>query len=139
MLSLCPEDDDEWFSLGLEKIVGAGDQTKFLVGRFHRLFNLSKNKYSTIKELGNWSDGVWQWNFSWRRGLRGRELVWLEELLSTVNCGRVIEGRPDKWVWVLGEERIYSVNSAYSFCRFMTWKLWSVTFNQSGPSLHLPM
>lgn len=123
VLSLCS--DDNWFDLGIKKSLGEGDATRFwledwlgsghLEGRFHRLYNLSQNKYATVKEVGEWRQGIWEWKFTWRRGLRGRELGWLDILLNTINIGCLREGRPDRWLWEPGEEGVYSVNSAYSF------------------------
>lgn len=83
--SLCFEDNLSCFVSGLKKIIGERDATSFwledglgsgkLERQFHRLYNFSRKKYSSIKDLGLWRDGVWCWAFNLRRGLRGREVV----------------------------------------------------------------
>ncbi|XP_057425637.1 uncharacterized protein LOC130719002 [Lotus japonicus] len=115
------KEEDNWFDLGIKKSLGEGDATRFwledwlgsghLEGRFHRLYNLSQNKYATVKEVGEWRQGIWEWKFTWRRGLRGRELGWLDILLNTINIGCLREGRPDRWLWEPGEEGVYSVKA----------------------------
>ncbi|XP_057452847.1 uncharacterized protein LOC130744703 [Lotus japonicus] len=71
--------------------------------------------YAIVKELGEWRYGRWEWNFKWRRALRGREELWFDTLLNIINNGSLQDGRPDRWLWEPGEEGAYSVNSAYSF------------------------
>ncbi|XP_057427039.1 uncharacterized protein LOC130720416 isoform X1 [Lotus japonicus] len=122
-MSVCTVNSSDWFSESLGKVLGDGGQTMFwsenwlgsgtLAGRFHRLYNLSWNKYSTVKEVGVWEGGVCQWQLSWRRALQGREVGWYHDLKTVLSGGCLVEGRTDKWVWVPGEEGIYTVNSAY--------------------------
>ncbi|XP_057443962.1 uncharacterized protein LOC130736132 [Lotus japonicus] len=62
VMSLCYVDNSDWFTYGLGNVVGGGDQNLFwyedwlgsgsLARRFHKLYNLSKNKYSMVKEVG---------------------------------------------------------------------------------------
>ncbi|XP_057452844.1 uncharacterized protein LOC130744700 [Lotus japonicus] len=69
-----------------------GDKTSFwledwtglgrLEGRFHRMYNLSRNKYAAIHEIGEWRGGEWTWRLKWRRELKGREELWWQELLQ---------------------------------------------------------
>ncbi|XP_057452110.1 uncharacterized protein LOC130743913 [Lotus japonicus] len=65
--------------------------------------------------MGSWENGVWSWNFKWRRRLCGREVVWLEDLLGVVQQMQVVENVGDKWIWRHEGEGAYTVNSSYCF------------------------
>ncbi|XP_057444445.1 uncharacterized protein LOC130736659 [Lotus japonicus] len=90
--SACVLEGWNWFENGAQKLVREGNDTAFwteswlgnesLQSRFPRLYNLSKQKRYSVKNMGMWSNGVWHWDFKWRRSLRGREEAWLEELMG---------------------------------------------------------
>ncbi|XP_057452285.1 uncharacterized protein LOC130744110 [Lotus japonicus] len=52
--------------------------------------------------MGKWSNGVWNWEFKWRRRLRGREVQWLEEMLGELRAGQHLEDEDPvfKQVWL---------------------------------------
>lgn len=114
-----------WFEACLQKKVFEGNDTKFwgekwlgnehLEFGFHRLYNLSNQKTEFVKNMGSWIDGVWQWEFRWRRNLMGRELEWLAELLTELRAAHLVENKPDKWIWTLEGEGYFSVHSSYMF------------------------
>ncbi|XP_057436686.1 uncharacterized protein LOC130729074 [Lotus japonicus] len=114
-----------WFETGLQKTMLEGDATKFwnenwigpgaLDLRFRRLYNLSQQKREVVKNMGKWSNGVWNWEFKWRRRLRGREVQWLEEMLGELRAVRLTENKRDKWVWSHEGEGVFTVNSSYLF------------------------
>lgn len=37
--------------------------------QFSRLFAISDQKLCTIREMGEWVEGIWRWRLSWRRNL----------------------------------------------------------------------
>ncbi|XP_057418519.1 uncharacterized protein LOC130712718 [Lotus japonicus] len=65
--------------------------------------------------MGHWLNGEWEWVFKWRRGLRGREVGWLEAMLGELRTKCLTEGRRDRWTWRQDGEGIYTVNSSYLF------------------------
>ncbi|XP_057432161.1 uncharacterized protein LOC130724912 [Lotus japonicus] len=67
------------------------------------------------KKIAWWIDGVWYWDFLWRRPLLGRELQWFESLLSDISSVQLVEGAFDRWSWLPSSDGVYSVSSAYSF------------------------
>lgn len=121
--SITVENGLPWFKESLQKTVLEGNDTQFWVEnwtgagclelRFRRLYNLSCQKREYVKNMGTWVNGVWQWKFRWRRGLQGRELGWLEELMTILQGVRLEENKRDRWMWKLEGEGLYSVNSAY--------------------------
>lgn len=114
-----------WFEGGVQKKMHMGDATKFWMEdwtgkgmfreKFYRLYNLSRGKQNCVSECGEWSQGMWQWKFSWRRPLVGREVGWLELLLQDLEGRKVLAGVRDKWTWLPSSDGAYSVNSAYIF------------------------
>lgn len=114
-----------WFQDSLHKTVFEGNATKFwdenwlevgsLGSRFRRLYNLSCQKREAVTDMGQWENGVWRWTFRWRRGLQGREVAWLEELLEILRGARLVEGKKDSWAWKLDGRGNYTVNSSYVF------------------------
>lgn len=102
-----------------------GDATKFwaenwlgtgsLELRYHRLYNLSTQKREYVKNMGQWINGVWRWEFKWRRRLRGREEGWLEDMVTSLMAVQLTEKKSDRWSWRHDGEGNYSVNSSYLF------------------------
>lgn len=76
-----------WFEGAVFKTVGNGNNTKFwndvwvgnqsLCARFPRLFLLSEQQNSSVREMGYVQDG-WRWDLKWRKGL----FEWEKELLQ---------------------------------------------------------
>jgi len=68
------------------RVVGDGKDVKFwedhwvgdrqLEQQFSRLYHISEDKRKCVKEVGEWREGEWIWNFTWRR----RFFVWEEEI-----------------------------------------------------------
>ncbi|XP_057431310.1 uncharacterized protein LOC130724152 [Lotus japonicus] len=115
--------EGDWFGLGVQKFV-KGNDTSFwlddwigtgkLCDKFHRLYNLSKLKYHSINNCGEWDQGVWCWKLRWRRPLVGRELQWLAMMLDEAKRVPLSKGVPDKWCWLPSNDGIFTVNSFYS-------------------------
>ncbi|MCI32404.1 hypothetical protein A2U01_0053617, partial [Trifolium medium] len=79
---------------------------------FPRLFSLSNQKNSFVKDLGEYIGVSWRWTFSWRRELfRWEEdlVVQLRELLEPVNFSLV----DDSWIWRPDPDGVFTVNSSY--------------------------
>jgi hypothetical protein len=84
-----------WFTQGVVKCIGCGDETKFwcdnwvgqitLQERFPRLFSVSTQKDSFVAELKGTGAGSGNWNFVWRRRLFVWEENLVEDLIEVVN------------------------------------------------------
>ncbi|XP_057442575.1 uncharacterized protein LOC130734247 [Lotus japonicus] len=64
--------------------------------------------------MGHWVNGIWCWNFEWRRAILPREEGALKEFHSFLQQVNLVEGREDKWIWNASEEGSYIVKSAFS-------------------------
>jgi hypothetical protein len=117
-----------WFSEGVERWVGNGDETLFwtdpwrggvsLSIRYRRLFDLSLNRAGTVAFmcLLGWEEGGAAW--SWHRRMWAWEEVMLGEcrsLLSNIVLQPIVA---DKWMWRHDPGGGYTVRSTYSQLTF---------------------
>lgn len=86
---------------------------RILKDKFPRLFALCLQQSGCIAEKGQWVEGVWRWNWSWRRDLRGRDVTDFDVLSFTVNNICLRQGNTDSWSWKATRGGIYSTSSAY--------------------------
>jgi hypothetical protein len=87
--------NSDWFSQGVIKNVGRGNQTRFwhdtwvgnvsLQARFPRLYSISTQKDSVVADLRVSEDGGVLWNLVWRRRLFVWEETLVTELLEIIN------------------------------------------------------
>lgn len=63
--------------------------------------------------MGEWVDGVWSRNFSWRRDLSNREQNLVHNLQSLVSGIPLVRGVSHAWTWTADPEGFYSVCSTY--------------------------
>lgn len=132
--STCFENDDgEWMEGDLCRKVGEGNEVKLwhdnwlgggnLKEKFERLFNLSVQQNLTIREMGRWSNGSWDWEFIWQRLILDRDIGMVEDFLNIVSIHTLIEGSVDDWVWTKEGGGAYSVKSAFDMLQGMWWNL----------------
>ncbi|KAL8472629.1 hypothetical protein ACS0TY_029726 [Phlomoides rotata] len=105
------------------RVLGDGKNTGFwddvwvegdcLRERFGRLFRLSGQKELAIGEMGDWVNGVWEWEFNWSRPLSARNLGAFNELLNILGRYTLSTGRDDCWKWKYSSNGIYVVKKAY--------------------------
>ncbi|KAJ9560947.1 hypothetical protein OSB04_006107 [Centaurea solstitialis] len=96
-------------SFGLK--LGSGENVSFwddlwipsgrLRDKYRRLYLLESNKEVSVAERGHFQDGVWVWNWGWRRSLRGRETGELNNLLRELEGVGPRVGERDMAVWRL--------------------------------------
>ncbi|GJR72560.1 reverse transcriptase domain, reverse transcriptase zinc-binding domain protein [Tanacetum coccineum] len=111
------------------RVIGDGLSTSFwadkwvgdvkLSERFPRLFHLENIKDALVGNRGNWSDGIWVWNWDWIRSPRGRvmgELKELEEIITGISIDR---NRKDRWKWKLDPKGEFSVKS---LSKWIEWR-----------------
>lgn len=112
-----------WFSEGMERIVGDGENTSFwhdlwindvpLSVKDIRLFKISTGKQLSVQQLGKWDGDTWEWNFPWRR----RFFTWEQQLYDNLAAEfqpfqprRMVQ---DSWRWKNSKDGIYSVKTTY--------------------------
>ncbi|GKB50346.1 putative RNA-directed DNA polymerase, eukaryota, reverse transcriptase zinc-binding domain protein, partial [Tanacetum coccineum] len=123
-------DDRGWGVEGRSRLKGGGVWSDIVrvdkwVGevklseRFPRLFHLENIKDALVGNKGNWSDGIWVWNWDWIRSPRGRvmgELKELEEIITGISIDR---NRKDRWKWKLDPKGEFSVKS---LSKWIEWR-----------------
>nr|KYP66769.1 hypothetical protein KK1_013079 [Cajanus cajan] len=83
---------------------------------FPRLFFVAANKESKISENGRFVEGVWMWDFQWRRQIIfQREETMICELIGFIGDVQLGLYMPDMLVWNCDTSRAYTVKSAYDF------------------------
>ncbi|WJX12391.1 hypothetical protein P8452_02899 [Trifolium repens] len=116
------EAETQWFSSAVSKKVGSGDSTFFwdeawignqtLRQRFPRLYGISTQKLETIQRMGSWIDGVWRWNFEWRRPRFRWEEEQFQEFMEMV-MQFVPSSTVDTWLWLGEGSKGFTVKDAY--------------------------
>ncbi|XP_020967701.1 uncharacterized protein LOC107616438 [Arachis ipaensis] len=106
---------------GLAMEVGNGRRTLFwednwvqggpLKAIFPRLFSISNQQGSVIRECGFWDGLHWVWNFQWRRDLFQWELELVHHLHERLRPVKLSNGREDNVVWKFDHKGIFSTNS----------------------------
>lgn len=106
----------------LSKRLGVGNSIRFwkdtwlggdpLEVVFQRLFVVSEMKNDFISAFGCWENGVWVWDFKWRRQFFAWEedlLLEFENLIKPI----VLHQREDTWTWKPHASGLFNTNSAY--------------------------
>ncbi|GAU10758.1 hypothetical protein TSUD_424790, partial [Trifolium subterraneum] len=111
-----------WFSEGVSKKVGNGHMTSFwfdpwlggtpLRTQFQRLFPVSTQSTSTVREMDMWFEGQWLWDLRWRRYLFVWELNLLESLKEILDRS-TISTTNYSWCWKHDPSGCYSVKSTF--------------------------
>jgi hypothetical protein len=116
------ESHSDWFSRGVTKRIGNGNLTSFwfdpwsddapLRFRYQALYQASDQRLDRVRDMGNWLDGEWVWEFRWNRNLNTQDQSSLIDLLETLS--RVhLSNREDEWCWRHDSSGLFSVKSAY--------------------------
>ncbi|MCI41745.1 hypothetical protein A2U01_0062979, partial [Trifolium medium] len=66
--------------------------------QFQRLFQVSAQSTSMVREMGRWFEGQWVWDLRWRRKLFVWELNLLERLHEILDRS-IISTVDDSWCW----------------------------------------
>ncbi|XP_016200029.1 uncharacterized protein LOC107641035 [Arachis ipaensis] len=101
--------------------VGNGRRTLFwednwvqggpLKASFPRLFSISNQQGSVIRECGFWDGLDWVWNFQWRRELFQWESELVHHLHERLRPVKLSTGREDNVIWKFDQKGIFSTNS----------------------------
>ena len=57
--------------------------------------NVTLQQDSKITNMGQWNNGIWQWNFQWRRQLFAWEDDLIHEMMQIINHYNSMEGLDD--------------------------------------------
>ena len=122
LMMLVVDGGESWFVTEVVRKLGDEMNTSFWNDKWHsdgvlrnlypRLFALSTQKNFMVGELGIRTGEGRGWEFTWRRPLFEWEGDSLQNLLSVLEGVR-LGGGSDVWVWRLGEEGVFTVNSCY--------------------------
>ncbi|GAU36827.1 hypothetical protein TSUD_320640 [Trifolium subterraneum] len=117
-----------WFTQVVRKRMGDGNTINFwkdiwvgnqtLQQRFPRLYGISVQQDNSVRDVGNWVNGVWRWELSWRRNFCVWEEALVRELEEAIRH-TTITATEDRWVWVPNEADGFSVKSLYVFLQGM--------------------
>ncbi|GKV38639.1 hypothetical protein SLEP1_g46528 [Rubroshorea leprosula] len=81
---------------------------------FPILYLLSTEKMKMCSEMGSRTNGLWEWNLTWRRNLFEWEKEEAKELHNTIQNVQPSQGCMDSWEWTHNKDGQYSTKSAYS-------------------------
>ncbi|KAK2381610.1 hypothetical protein QL285_069201 [Trifolium repens] len=111
-----------WFGGAVEKCVRNGALTLFwsakwlgttpLKQRFPRIFSISNQQLNSVSNMGSWLDGLWRWEFTWRRNFFDWEIPLLQDFLGFVNDFVPTDGE-DVWLWREDKEVGFTVKNCY--------------------------
>jgi hypothetical protein len=113
--------EGDWTQLVFSKKLGCGGSTRFWLDRwvgvaplcdtFPRLFKVSLQSESLIKDMGEWSNDIWHWKLKWQRTFFNWEEASLSHLMELI-------------MWHLSQRRkildhtLMEVCSPYATCTF---------------------
>lgn len=103
--------------------MGIGDKVRFwddvwlgevpLKERFSRLYRISTQQNNRISEVGNWEEGVWRWEFNWRREMRAGEEDLFNILFDCLSLSSLSLESTDSWRWRYSTNGKFSTKIAY--------------------------
>jgi hypothetical protein len=112
----------DWFSQQVVKVMGNGEHTRFWEDRwvgdatlselFPRLFSISMQKEVSVARMRN-QNSVGSWDLIWRRRLFEWENNLLQDLLILINS-RLVSNAVDRWGWKPEKGEDFTVKSTYS-------------------------
>lgn len=119
------DNSEDWFQLGLNRKVGAGNKISFwedvwygptsFSDLFPRLYSVSEDKNKVTGNLGTWTGERWEWNLTWRRPLFELEQEMWVEFAATIFLACPRRNEEDNWEWSWESSRYYSAKSAYKW------------------------
>jgi hypothetical protein len=111
-----------WFRDALVRCVRNGALTLFwdnlwignipLKERFPRIYSISNQQLGTIFSMGSWVDGLWRWDFTWRRNFFDWEIPLFQDFLGSVIDFNPTEGE-DVWLWKEDKDAGFTVKNCY--------------------------
>ena len=80
---------------------------------YPRLYANSNKKEQTISECREWDNDKWEWNLAWRREWFEWERPQIEMFSEDIHKITLTRERKDCWMWNDGEDKVYTIKSAY--------------------------
>ena len=81
--------------------------------KYPRLYLNSKQQKQYISQMGDGSEGKWEWCLQWRRLLFETEISMGTDFLEEIQAININLQQLDKWVWTNDTTGKYTVKSAY--------------------------
>ena len=86
---------------------------KALRDSYPKLYLISNKKERTISECGKWENDKWEWNLGWRREWFEWENNLFQSFMVDLERINIDSRRVDSLQWMDGEDKEYTVKSAY--------------------------
>jgi hypothetical protein len=80
--------------------------------RFPRIYSISNKQVDTVASMGSWVDGVWNWEFIWRRNFFDWEIPLHQDFLAYLDGFEPRVG-DDSWLWREDKTAGFTVKSCY--------------------------
>ncbi|KAF1877091.1 hypothetical protein Lal_00033648, partial [Lupinus albus] len=113
---------NEWMDEGLCRRLGSSREVSFwsdlwvrgciLKSSFARLYQVSIDKDVSVSSIGEWRNGVWTWNLSWRSLFLWEQEEYGKLIRFLGNYVPQFDVR-DGWIWLHNKDGQYSVSNAY--------------------------
>ncbi|KAL9667293.1 hypothetical protein QQ045_001644 [Rhodiola kirilowii] len=106
---------------GLKLNLGNGKVIKFwqdvwlgsqaLKNQYPKLYSLALNSHASVREMGCWAGGCWQWHLTFRRRLYQWEEEAKKELEDGLSHIQLKEEKDDRMVWAYSPDGIFKTNT----------------------------